>query len=73
MVEQVEQRLGQSPDEWLVDGGFPAYAQIDAVADKTDVFAPVPEHQARQDAEEDEHQDEQKGPGGTGQTPAQGA
>jgi transposase len=62
MVEQVEQRLGQSPDEWLVDGGFPAHAQIDAVADKTDVYAPVPEHKARQDAKEDEHQDEPKDP-----------
>lgn len=60
MVEQVEKRLGQSPDEWLVDGGFPAHAQIDAVADKTDVYAPVPEHKVRQDAKEDEHQDEPK-------------
>ena len=25
MVEQVEQRLGQSPGEWLIDGGFPAH------------------------------------------------
>lgn len=62
MVEQVEKRLGQSPDEWLVDGGFPAHAQIDAVADKTDVYAPVPEHKVRQDAKEDEHQDEPKDP-----------
>ena len=30
MVEQVEQRLGRSPDEWLVDGGFPSHEQIDA-------------------------------------------
>ena len=60
MVEQVEKRLGQSPDEWLVDGGFPAHAQIDAVADKTDVYAPVPEHKARQEAKEDEHKDAQK-------------
>ena len=43
MVEQVEQRLGQSADQWLVDGGFPAHAQIDSVAGKTDVYAPVPE------------------------------
>jgi len=43
MVEQVEQRLGRAPEQWLVDGGFPAHAQIDAVAHKTDVFAPVPE------------------------------
>lgn len=42
MVDQVEQRLGRTPGEWLVDGGFPAHAQIDAVADKTTVYAPVP-------------------------------
>ena len=54
MVEQVEQRLGQSPDEWLVDGGFPAHEQIDAVAGKTDVYAPVPEPRAKKDAKKDE-------------------
>lgn len=42
MVEQVEQRLGQAPQQWLVDGGFPAHEQIDAVAGKTAVYAPVP-------------------------------
>ena len=25
MVSQVEQRLGQTPEQWLVDGGFPAH------------------------------------------------
>ena len=42
MVEQVEQRLGRTPDEWLVDGGFPAHEQVDAVAGKTELYAPVP-------------------------------
>ncbi len=42
MVEQVEQRLGQAPAQWLVDGGFPAHAQIDAMAGKTELYAPVP-------------------------------
>jgi transposase len=42
MVAQVEQRLGQAPQQWLVDGGFPGHAQIDAVADKTELYAPVP-------------------------------
>ncbi len=61
MVEQVEQRLGRSPDEWLVDGGFPAHAQIDAVADKTELYAPVPEPRAKKDeqgneVEQDKHQ-----------------
>ena len=44
MVEQVEQRLGQAPGQWLVDGGFPAHAQIDAVAGKTELYAPVPKN-----------------------------
>ena len=42
MVNQVEQRLGQLPGQWLVDGGFPAHEQIDAVAGKTELYAPVP-------------------------------
>lgn len=49
MVEQVEQRLGKSPDEWLTDGGFPAHEQLDAVAAKTKVYAPVPEPKAKKD------------------------
>ncbi|MBW7835009.1 MAG: IS1182 family transposase [Simplicispira suum] len=49
MVEQVEQRLGAVPAQWLVDGGFPAHEQIDAVADKTEVYAPVPEARTRKD------------------------
>lgn len=59
MVRQVEQRLGQSPDQWLVDGGFPAHEQIDAVAGKTEVYAPVPEPKARKDAKKDEMAHEQ--------------
>ena len=58
MVEQVERRLGQSPDQWLVDGGFPAHQQIDAVADKTEVYAPVPEPKAKKDAKKDEQGNE---------------
>lgn len=61
MVGQVEQRLGRSPDEWLVDGGFPAHEQIDAVVGKTEVYAPVPEPRAKKDeqgneVEQDKHQ-----------------
>lgn len=33
MVEQVEERMGQSAQEWLVDGGFPAHEQLEAVAE----------------------------------------
>jgi transposase len=42
MVEQVERRAGRAPEQWLVDGGFPAHEQLDAVAHKTEVYAPVP-------------------------------
>ena len=58
MVEQVEQRLGKSPDEWLVDGGFPAHEQLDAVAGKTEVYAPVPEPRGNKDAKKDEQGNE---------------
>jgi transposase len=51
MVEQVEKRLGQTPEQWLVDGGFPAHEQIDAVAGKTEVYAPVPEPRKKKDAQ----------------------
>ena len=47
MVEQVEQRVGEAPGQWLVDGGFVSHDQIDAVAGKTEVYAPVPEHKTR--------------------------
>ncbi len=61
MVEQVEQRLGQSPQQWLVDGGFPAHEQLDTVADKTEVYAQVPEPRAKKDdqgqpVQQDKHQ-----------------
>ena len=42
MVEQVVSRCGQAPKNWLVDGGFVAHDQIDAVAQQTRVIAPVP-------------------------------
>ena len=54
MVEQVEQRLGISPAAWLIDGGFPAHEQIDAVAGKTEVYAPVPEPRAKKHGKKDE-------------------
>ena len=49
MVGQVERRLGRSPDAWLVDGGYPAHEQIDAVADRTELYAPVPEARVKKD------------------------
>ena len=61
MVEQIETRLGSAPQKMLVDGGFPAHAQIDAVAHKTEVYAPVPEARAKKDdkgteAQQDKHE-----------------
>ena len=61
MVEQIEQRLGRAPQKMLVDGGYPAHAQIEAVADKTEVYAPVPEARAKKDdkgneAPQDKHE-----------------
>ena len=47
MVEQVDTRCGRAPNNWLVDGGYPAHDQIDAVADRTRVIAPVPKPKAK--------------------------
>jgi hypothetical protein len=62
MVEQVEQRLGKGADQWLVDGGFPGHEQIDAVADKTEVYAPVPEPRAKKDEQGNEVQQDKHQP-----------
>jgi len=48
MVEQVSARCGRTPGEWLVDGGYPAHEQIDAVSQRTVVLAPVPQPQDKQ-------------------------
>jgi transposase len=42
MAEQVVARCGQSPNEWLVDGDYPAHDQLDRAAAHTVVHAPVP-------------------------------
>lgn len=52
MVKQVIARCGQAPENWLVDGGFPAHDQIDAVAEQTRVIAPVPKPKARTKSQE---------------------
>lgn len=53
MVRQVIERTGQVPGQWLVDGGFPAHEQIDAVHEHTqghtEVIAPVPEPRRKGD------------------------
>src|SRR5512142_3374887 len=46
MVDQVADRSGKVPPEWLVDGGFAQHDQIDAVSDPAvgcTVYAPVPQ------------------------------
>ena len=60
MVTQVENRLGEAPEQWLVDGGFPAHEQIDAVAGKTELYAPVPK--AKTPKSKDPAKDAQDGP-----------
>jgi transposase len=60
MVEQVNERCGKLPEQWLVDGGYPAHEQIDAVASQTEVYAPVPQARGSKDAqgnkvEQDKH------------------
>jgi transposase len=42
MVDQVTTRYDQTPEDWLVDGGFPAHEQLETVADHTTIYAPVP-------------------------------
>jgi len=71
MVEQVERRLGKTPDQWLVDGGFPAHEQIDAVADKTELYAPVPKTKApkAKDEPKDEAADPARKDAKSGNTP----
>jgi transposase len=63
MVDQVHQRLGRVPQEWLVDGGYRAHEQLDAVADKTLVYAPVPQHKERKDQDKGQDKDAGQGPG----------
>lgn len=40
-------RCGRAPDDWRVDGGFPAHDQMDSVATQTRVIAPVLQPKAR--------------------------
>jgi transposase len=58
MVQQVIERTGRTPEQWLVDGGFPAHEQIDAVhahtQGTTEVLAPVPEPRRRKSGKRDD-------------------
>ena len=42
MLDQVAERAGVTPEEWLVDGGYPAHDPLQQAAGKTVVYAPVP-------------------------------
>lgn len=57
MARQVIERTGKTPAQWLVDGGFPAHEQIDAVHEhtqgRTEVIAPVPEPRRKKTDAED--------------------
>jgi hypothetical protein len=53
MLEQIIERCGKAPDDYLVDGGFPAHDQIDAVAPLTRVPAPVPKPKSVAQSKED--------------------
>lgn len=67
MVEQVQHRAGRTPEQWLVDGGYPAHDQIEAVAEKTELYAPVPQprkpknEDAKNEDGNDRHDDDQGG------------
>lgn len=58
MLEQVIERSGCTPGQWLVDGGYPAHAQIDRVEALTqgriEVIAPVPEPRHKADMRRDD-------------------
>jgi transposase len=54
LAEQVQERCGGLPADWLMDGGFPCHETIDTLADHgVQVFAPV---QIFKDPERDPHQ-----------------
>jgi transposase len=43
MLEQVKQRYGKTPDEYLVDGGYVTHAQIEEAEEQSRIYAPVAE------------------------------
>lgn len=49
MLDQIEARYRQSPEQTLVDGGYPAHEQIEQAA-TAEVYAPVPVRQDGTDA-----------------------
>ncbi len=43
MIDQVKERCGAHPEQWLVDGGFNKHEEIEAASQHTEVYAPVPQ------------------------------
>jgi hypothetical protein len=41
-LERVTERCRQSPEQWWVDGGYPAPELLQAAAPPTEAYAPVP-------------------------------
>lgn len=62
MLEQVIERTGRAPHEWLVDGGYPAHAQLEAVAEKTTVYAPVPQPKKKERDNDSKKNDDDNDP-----------
>lgn len=62
MVEQLEQRLGSAPQNSSSTVVPPPHAQIEAVADKTEVCATVPEARAKKDDKGNEAQQDSTSP-----------
>jgi transposase len=60
MVEQIVERCGKAPEDYLVDGGFTAHDQIDAVAPLTRVLAPVPKPKSRTQSKDNKTTSEPK-------------
>lgn len=50
MVEQIEKRHGRVPEQMLVDGGFTKAADIEKMAERTRVYAPVQQPRGTRDA-----------------------
>ena len=43
MIEQVKERTGEHPEQWLVDGGYNKHEEIEAASKHTEVYSPVPQ------------------------------
>lgn len=58
MLEQLEERYQEVPREYLVDGGFVTFEQIELVEKRSAVYAPVPEIRNDKHTPHDPHEDD---------------